>query len=115
MNTTLRRLEKEGDIERRPHPASMRADSWYVTSAGQARLDRAKVVGAAVWTRMLSALKAGEVAQLQSLLQRCITGLDEQLGEMRSAKSVRSASKAAAKASVRKRAAKTASKTKARR
>jgi DNA-binding MarR family transcriptional regulator len=113
MNTTLRRLEKDGDIERRPHPVNMRADSWYVTKAGQSKLDRAKVVGAAVWTRMLAALKAGEVAQLQNLLERCITGLDEQLGEMRSSKSVsrsvpgnvQSAAgsrKAAGKASVRK-------------
>ena len=106
MNTTLRRLEQDGDIERRPHPVNMRADSWYVTKAGQVKLDRAKVVGAAVWTRMLAALKSGEVAQLQSLLERCITGLDEQLGEMRSSRNAQSAAgsrkAAAGKASIRK-------------
>jgi DNA-binding MarR family transcriptional regulator len=105
MNTTLRRLEKDGDIERRPHPANMRADSWYVTKTGQAKLDRAKIVGATVWTRMLAALKAGEIAQLQSLLERCIIGLDVQLGEMRSSKSAQSGTgsrKTAAKASRRK-------------
>src|SRR5262245_19212749 len=47
MNTILRRLERDGDIERRPHPTSFRADSWFVTRTGQARLDRAKVVGGA--------------------------------------------------------------------
>jgi DNA-binding MarR family transcriptional regulator len=84
MNTILRRLEKDGDIERRPHPASMRADSWFITKAGQVRLERAKVVGEAVWTRMLSALKAGEITQLQNLLERCIIGLDVQVEDMRS-------------------------------
>jgi len=83
MNTMLRRLEQDGDIERHPHPVNMRADSWYVTKAGQAKLERAKVVGAEVWRRTLSGLKAGEFAQLQSLLERCIGGLDAQLGEMR--------------------------------
>lgn len=78
MNTILRRLEKDGDIERRPHPDNVRADSWFITKAGQARLNRAKRVGEAVWTRLLSALKDSEVTQLQSLLARCIGGLDEQ-------------------------------------
>jgi len=116
MNTTLRRLEKDGDIERRPHPVNMRADSWYVTKAGQSKLDRAKIVGATVWTRMLSALKAGEIAQLQSLLERCITGLDVQLGEMRSTKSAQGGAglrKAAVKAARRKTAVGSRAKAKA--
>src|SRR5262245_7538019 len=79
MNTILRRLERDGDIERRPHPATQRADSWYVTRPGQARLDRAKVVAETVWTRMLSALSGREVVQLQNLLERCIGGLDAQV------------------------------------
>lgn len=89
MNTILRRLEKDGDIERRPHPASLRADSWFITRTGEQRLQRAKVVGDEVWRRMLSTFKVDEVAQLQSLLERCITGLDVQVQDMRSAKTVR--------------------------
>jgi len=90
MNTILRRLEKDGDIERRPHPTSLRADSWFITKAGQLRLERARVVGEALWSRMLSTLKAGEVVQLQSLLERCIIGLDVQVEDMRSAKTAKS-------------------------
>jgi DNA-binding MarR family transcriptional regulator len=77
MNTILRRLERDGQIERRPHPSSARADSWYVTRAGQAHLGKAKVVGTGIWRTMLSVLEPREVTQLQSLLQRCIAGLDE--------------------------------------
>jgi DNA-binding MarR family transcriptional regulator len=86
MNTILHRLEKDGDIERRPNPASMRADSWFITKAGEERLERAKVVGGEVWRRMLSTFRANEVAQLQGLLQRCIVGLDVQVEDMRSTK-----------------------------
>jgi DNA-binding MarR family transcriptional regulator len=79
MNTILRRLERDRDIERRPHPATPRADSWYVTKTGTVRLAGAKIVGGAVWSRMLGALREREVTQLQSLLERCIGGLDAQI------------------------------------
>jgi DNA-binding MarR family transcriptional regulator len=79
MNSILRRVERDGDIERRPHPATLRADSWFVTKAGLARLARGKIVAGAVWTRMLEALNEREVRQLQSLLERCIAGLEIQI------------------------------------
>jgi DNA-binding MarR family transcriptional regulator len=82
MNTILRRLERDGQIERRPHPSSPRADSWFVTRLGRKHLDQAKVVGIGIWRRMLSALTRREVTQLQSLLQRCIGGLDQQVEGM---------------------------------
>lgn len=81
INTTLRRLERDGSIERRPFPGNPRADSWYLSREGQRRLTRAKVVGEDVWTRLLSALQAKEAAQLQSLLHRCLTGFDVRLDE----------------------------------
>ena len=83
MNTILHRLEKDGDIERRPHPANLRADSWFLTKAGEHRLEVAKKVGEEVWRGMLSAFKASEVEQLQELLQRCVVGLSGQIGEPR--------------------------------
>jgi len=114
MNTTLRRLEQDGDIERHPHPVNMRADSWYVSKAGQAKLERAKVAGAEVWRRTLSGLKAGEFAQLQSLLERCIAGLDAQLGEMRGAQGAKGSGRTrrvnAGKSSARGKATRTATK-----
>ncbi|MET0498108.1 MAG: MarR family transcriptional regulator [Steroidobacteraceae bacterium] len=83
MNTILRRLERDGDIERRPHPQKARADSWFVTKTGQARLARARVIGGNIWVRMLSALQPTEIKQLQGLLERCIGGLDVQLNGVR--------------------------------
>ncbi|WP_184333875.1 MarR family winged helix-turn-helix transcriptional regulator [Povalibacter uvarum] len=76
MNTILRRLESDGDVKREPHPGNSRADSWHLSDEGQRRLQRAKGVGDAVWARLLSALKASETDQLQSLLRKCIQGFD---------------------------------------
>jgi DNA-binding MarR family transcriptional regulator len=86
MNTILQRMERDGQLERRPHPSSPRADSWFVTPRGSKQLDQAKVVGKAIWRKMLAALTQREVTQLQNLLQRCIRGLDVQVEEMRPAK-----------------------------
>ena len=87
MNTILHRMERDGQLERRPHPSSSRADSWFVTARGSKQLDHAKVVGKVIWRKMLAALKEREVAQLQNLLQRCIRGLDVQVAELRPTKS----------------------------
>lgn len=86
MNTILRRLERDGDIARRPHPDKARADSWSLTKSGQVRLDRAKIIAEAVWMRMMSVLKQAEVKQLQNMLERCIQGLDVQLNGARASK-----------------------------
>lgn len=76
MNTILRRLEQDGDVERRPNPGNSRADSWYISAAGQRRLEQAKIMSELVWAQLLSALQAGEVKQLQQLLQKCIQGFN---------------------------------------
>jgi DNA-binding MarR family transcriptional regulator len=86
MNTILRRLERDGAIERRPNPANQRADSWYVTKSGQSRMAKAQVVAEAVWSRMFESFEDREVAQLQGLLERCLQGLEVQLAELRSGK-----------------------------
>ncbi len=86
MNTILHRMERDGQLERRPHPSSPRADSWFVTTRGSKQLDQAKVVGKAIWRKMLAALAEREVAQLQNLLHRCIRGLDAQVERERPAK-----------------------------
>ncbi len=86
MNTILHRMERDGQLQRRPHPSSSRADSWFVTPRGSRQLDHAKVVGKGIWSKMLSTLDRREVTQLQNLLQRCIRGLDVQVEEVRPAK-----------------------------
>ena len=97
MNTILRRLEKDGSIERRPNPSNQRADSWSITKAGQARMDRARVVAEGVWARMFDSFKEQEVKQLQRLLERCLGGLEQQVVEVRAAKGSRAAAKKAAR------------------
>lgn len=76
MNTTLRRMERDAQIERRPHPARPRADSWFLTKKGLSQLKPAKVIGKEIWRKMLSPLKASEIAQLKKVLQQCIRSLD---------------------------------------
>src|ERR1044072_1594762 len=55
MNTILHRMERDGQLERRPHPSSPRADSWYVTARGSEQMHHAQVVGTALWRKMLAA------------------------------------------------------------
>jgi DNA-binding MarR family transcriptional regulator len=93
MNTILRRLEKDGAIERRPNPSNQRADSWSTTKAGQMRMERARVVAEGVWSQMFASFKATEVRQLQRLLERCLVGLERQVVELRAAKNAKQPSK----------------------
>jgi DNA-binding MarR family transcriptional regulator len=76
MNSILRRLEEEGTIERQPHPANARSDSWYVTELGHKRLARGKLVGERICRRMLSPLSATEMRQFQNFLTRCIRAME---------------------------------------
>lgn len=76
INTILRRLEKEGSVERRPHPDNRRVDCWFITDAGRARMHQARAAADPVWARMLAPFETGELAQLRSLLKRCIAGLE---------------------------------------
>lgn len=77
MTGLLRRLEKEGAIERRPDPHNRRADRWFLLPAGVARLNSARSTGAPVMTRMLSRFDAREVGELRAYLERCVEGLEE--------------------------------------
>jgi DNA-binding MarR family transcriptional regulator len=76
MNAMLRNLESSGFIERRPHPESRRADSWFLTAAGSEQLPEVRVIGDAVFKRVLSVLNAEEIATFQSYLRRCIDALE---------------------------------------
>jgi DNA-binding MarR family transcriptional regulator len=76
MNSMLRNLEALSFIERRPHPESRRADSWFLTGRGADEVAQARVTGDAVFRRMLSALNAEEIGNFQSYLRRCIDALE---------------------------------------
>lgn len=89
MNTILRRLEREGAIERKPNPTNQRADSWFITKAGHSSLNKAQVVVEGVWSQLFEALSAQEVRQLQRLLERCLVGLDRHVSGPRVAKNAK--------------------------
>jgi DNA-binding MarR family transcriptional regulator len=77
MNSALRALERDGYIERRPHPQSRRADSWSLTDAGLEELARARRVGRTIFARMLGTFDAKEIAAFEDYLRRCIRALDD--------------------------------------
>lgn len=76
MTGLLRRLEKDGAIERRPDPHNRRADRWYLLPAGLERLNAARSAGAPVMTQMLSQLNLREIGELRGYLERCVEGLE---------------------------------------
>jgi len=76
MNSALHALERDGYIERGPHPLSRRADSWSLTDAGREELERARRVGSAIFARMLAGFETSEIAAFEDYLRRCITALD---------------------------------------
>lgn len=78
MTGLLRRLEKEGSVERRADPHNRRADRWFLLPAGMERLNGARMSGAPVMTQMLSLLSAKEVAELRNYLERCVDGLEQE-------------------------------------
>lgn len=76
MNSVLVKLAEKKYIERRPHPASLRADSWYLTDKGAKLLDRAKRIFEASTSRMLSGLNVQEVKNLEKYLRSCAASLE---------------------------------------
>jgi DNA-binding MarR family transcriptional regulator len=78
MTGLLRRLEKEGSVERRPDPHNRRADRWYLLPDGLERLNTARSSGSPVMTQMLSLLSAKEVGELRNYLERCVEGLEQE-------------------------------------
>jgi DNA-binding MarR family transcriptional regulator len=76
MTGLLRRLERDGAIERRPDPLNRRADRWYLLPAGVERLNTARSAGSPVMTQMLSLMRPKEVAEFRGYLERCVEGLE---------------------------------------
>jgi len=75
MNAVLKELSRKSYIERRPHPQSLRADSWHLTKDGMRLLDRVREVLQGVTATMLSGFSAREVRGFENSLQRCADNL----------------------------------------
>ncbi len=76
MNSVLRKLASKKYIERRAHPESLRADSWYLTDRGAALLERAKKIFEGATARMLSGLNDNEAKNLENYLIKCAAAMD---------------------------------------
>jgi DNA-binding MarR family transcriptional regulator len=75
MHAVLQELSRKGYLERRPHPQSLRADSWHLTKGGMRLLDRVREVLQEVTATMLSGFSAREVRDFENSLQRCADNL----------------------------------------
>jgi DNA-binding MarR family transcriptional regulator len=76
MNAVLRKLVSKKYIERRTHPESLRADSWYLTDRGTGLLERAKKIFEGATSRMLSELNDNEVKSLELYLSKCAAAIE---------------------------------------
>ncbi len=76
MNTVLKALASKNYVERRPHPHSLRADSWHLTKDGLRLLERVRVVLERVTATMLSGFSAREIREFEDSLQRCVDNLE---------------------------------------
>ncbi len=78
LTDLLKRLEREGSIERRPDPNNRRADRWFLLPAGSERLAAGRRAGSPAMTQMLSLLSGPEVSELKGYLERCVEGLESE-------------------------------------
>jgi len=76
MNTVLKALVRKNYIERRPHPRSLRADSWHLTRDGARLLERVRAVLEKVTASMLAGFSAREIREFEESLQRCVNNLE---------------------------------------
>src|ERR1700722_1242269 len=70
MVSTIDDLEKNGLVERQPHPTDRRAHALHITAKGQETLKRGRQLARGAQEDLLSPLSADERKQLHELLLR---------------------------------------------
>ncbi len=75
-------LEKQGLVEREPHPTDARARTVNLTKAGARTFQQAFDAGQEVRDQMVESLSASETRTLLSLLQRLTESLNEQTADV---------------------------------
>jgi DNA-binding MarR family transcriptional regulator len=76
MTSVLKLLADRKLVERRPHPDSLRADSWTLTARGEKLLERGREAFEIVTSQMLSGLSAQEIIRLERFLRECAQALE---------------------------------------
>ena len=77
LTSVLRQLSASRLLDRKPHPESLRADSWHITDKGTKLLTRARTAFDEVTSRMLSGLNTQDVASLERYLRLCAGSLED--------------------------------------
>lgn len=77
MNAILKALESAGLARWQPNPNNQRAQSWFITPAGERMLYGSGAACEPVFEQMQVQLDTEERAQLINLLQRCVSGLSQ--------------------------------------
>jgi DNA-binding MarR family transcriptional regulator len=77
MTGKIDRLEQQGLIHRTPDPEDRRAIRLGITDAGQALIDGAFTTSLSVYQSMLDEFTPTEVKNLEALLEKLLTRLDE--------------------------------------
>ena len=81
MTHRMAKLEAQGWIERLPNPADARSSLVQLTPQGQELIDRAVEAHVANEHRILSALKAADVAALDARLTLLLASLESRRGQ----------------------------------
>jgi DNA-binding MarR family transcriptional regulator len=77
MTGKLDRLERQGFIQRSPHPEDRRAITLSITDSGRTLVDEAFSTSLSVYQSMLSELSPTEVKDFEALLEKLLTRLDQ--------------------------------------
>jgi DNA-binding MarR family transcriptional regulator len=77
MTGKLDRLERQGLIERTPDPEDRRAIRLGITDAGRTLIEEAFTTSLSVYQTMLDEFTPTEVKDLEALLDKLLTRLDE--------------------------------------
>ena len=76
MVAVVDHLERDGLVERRPHPSDRRARNLYMTPAGRERVEEATASAMGLESTVCSGLTASEREALLALLRRVAANLD---------------------------------------
>ncbi len=77
MTGKLDRLEQQGLIERSPDPEDRRAIRLGITDTGRALIDEAFDTSLSMYQSMLENLSPAEVANIETILEKLLTRLEE--------------------------------------
>ncbi len=80
MTGKLDRLEQQGLVEPSPDPEDRRAIRLGITDTGRTLIDQAFDISLSMYQSMVENLTAAEIANIETILERLLTRLEELSG-----------------------------------